>query len=749
MGKKQNQKNFRKKIVKRKKKIIDLQENREKKKNNLIKERRIQNIKRYNLNQKLSNLNRELSGQPNIYKSGSEKSSSNEKNINLRKFKIFALNKIKNEVLKKFKESQNFKESHLLKFLSIYDIDNDINNKYFTLLKESNNNLFQKLIQKYRYTLSYQNALNMGILSKQTIEKEIKIYNLNIKLINENKEISIKEIKSFSKLKFFNLLLELITYELKNIKYLRNSNKELFEKIKSNYLIKEGISFKNPISLGNIELQYYSLIYLYLDYLYEGDLNIALERDYSINKKDNKSIIIPEFIEFNEQKYLEDFNELKKKFIDNQLLIEYEPKNKGKDEVKKFMEKLNTLIIFNEFFQEMIIEERNDKIIIDKSNFILYSLYFGVEENLIKVRNCLFEKDNNFKKNIFPENINYNELCGRNKDIIIKNPEIPFLLDSYFFRYPFILNKNTLKNNEKIFNSFVNFIKYIYTSELMKEIFYNVPEFKGFSYPFEDKDILNELFQNTIFMPYCPSQKLLGYTQKLTAKIYIASNFEKIKYNFSFEELLNFFTNLLITTLHEQFKHYLKMLIYYNSFIYNKNIELMSELNLSTKNEDDIFRNIMKNCQKYNYKNKNTLKLPYEIDGGHKLEILLFGKILGDLFTSASLYIFRYSTWKKPLTEHLDNIMQINSAIDSPLLNKEKENNEILKVKDIKNNKDNCDFISLLLKEYISIKKIEKEEITINLSYSSSRKAINQVQNVDEIKINPNFFTTRNYVGRV
>ena len=174
----------------------------------------------------------------------------------------------------------------------------------------------------------------------------------------------------------------------------------------------------------------------------------------------------------------------------------------------------------------------------------------------------------------------------------------------------------------------------------------------------------------------------------------------------------------------------------------------MSELNLSTKDEDDIFRNIMKTFQKYNYKNKSTLKLPCEIDGGHKLEILLFGKILGDLFTSASLYIFRYSTWNKPLTEHLDNIMQINSNIDSPLLNKEKENNEILNIKDIKNNKDNCDFISLLLKEYISIKKIEKEEITINLSYSSSRKAINQFQNEDEIKINLNFFTTRNYTRR-
>ena len=294
------------------------------------------------------------------------------------------------------------------------------------------------------------------------------------------------------------MILELITYELKSTKFLRSSDKELFLKIKSNYQIKEGISFKSPISLGNIELQYYSLIYLYLDYLYEGDLNMALKSDYSINKKDNKSIIKPEFIEFNEQKYLEDFNELKKKFIDNQLIIECEHKNNGKDEVKKFMEKLNSLIIFNEFFQEMIIEERNDKIIIDKSNFILYSLYFGEEENLIKVRNCLFEKDNNFTKNIFcSENINYNELCGRNKDIIIRNLEIPFLLDSYFFSYPFILNKNTLKNNEKIFNSFVNFIKYIYTSELMKEIFYkyNVPEFKGFSYPFEDKNIINSYFK--------------------------------------------------------------------------------------------------------------------------------------------------------------------------------------------------------------------------------------------------------------
>ena len=57
-------------------------------------------------------------------------------------------------------------------------------------------------------------------------------------------------------------------------------------------------------------------------------------------------------------------------------------------------------------------------------------------------------------------------------------------------------------NIEKIYKSFIDFIKYIYSSNLLKEIYYNIPEFKQFFYPYDNKDILDELFNNTKFMPF-------------------------------------------------------------------------------------------------------------------------------------------------------------------------------------------------------------------------------------------------------
>ena len=74
-------------------------------------------------------------------------------------------------------------------------------------------------------------------------------------------------------------------------------------------------------------------------------------------------------------------------------------------------------------------------------------------------------------------------------------------------------------------------------------------------------------------MPFYNNKIIYGYTEKLIRKIYISSNFNE---DFKIEPLINFFANLLITILHEQAKHYMKLLIYFNSFIYNQNSELLS-----------------------------------------------------------------------------------------------------------------------------------------------------------------------------
>ena len=57
-------------------------------------------------------------------------------------------------------------------------------------------------------------------------------------------------------------------------------------------------------------------------------------------------------------------------------------------------------------------------------------------------------------------------------------------------------------------------------------IYYNCSEFKDYLYPFEDKEILNELFNNTIFLPFHDNNKSFGLTEKLIGKVFIGSNFK-------------------------------------------------------------------------------------------------------------------------------------------------------------------------------------------------------------------------------
>ena len=85
--------------------------------------------------------------------------------------------------------------------------------------------------------------------------------------------------------------------------------------------------------------------------------------------------------------------------------------------------------------------------------------------------------------------------------------------------------------------------------------------------------------------------------------------------------LITFFVNLLITIIHEQANYYLKILIYFNSFIYNKNSEILSDKKLLLEKEDNkIYLNILKYTATYNSK-ENSVKIPNEIDWEHRLEI--------------------------------------------------------------------------------------------------------------------------------
>ena len=94
-----------------------------------------------------------------------------------------------------------------------------------------------------------------------------------------------------------------------------------------------------------------------------------------------------------------------------------------------------------------------------------------------------------------------------------------------------IIKKNIFQANENTYNNFRKYLKEIYKSKLLEEIFYLTPEFNDFKYPLLDDEILDEMIDNTIFLPY-DQEALNGYTQKQFAKIYISTNlFKDTNYN--------------------------------------------------------------------------------------------------------------------------------------------------------------------------------------------------------------------------
>ena len=133
----------------------------------------------------------------------------------------------------------------------------------------------------------------------------------------------------------------------------------------------------------------------------------------------------------------------------------------------------------------------------------------------------------------------------------------------------------------------------VYESKLFKEIFYLTEEFKDFLYPFEGEEkynIFNEMFENTKFYPF-EFDYLNGYTNKILPKILISSI---IKDGSNLEKIIINFTHILNTMFHEQMKHYIKMLIHYNSLRLSLSVSLESDKYL----KDDTFEKYLKIVKK-------------------------------------------------------------------------------------------------------------------------------------------------------
>ena len=211
----------------------------------------------------------------------------------------------------------------------------------------------------------------------------------------------------------------------------------------------------------------------------------------------------------------------------------------------------------------------------------------------------------------------------------------------------------------------------------------------------------------TVFMPL-EGEYLQGFTQKQIQQVLIS-----VKLNETFpketdiSKIICELSQILNTCLQEQLKHYVKSLIFYNSFRFN--LEKRNNMDLYTYGKEDRYINGILNIMK----NKNRYK---EIDTGHKGEIILYGDILNRIIFLQALELFKKSNWNKEIFEH---IKSFNNAIK-----KTKDSFQTFTLNEIYFNNDFCEFFKIFIKKFIeTINVSSKNSIVFDNNASAIRKS--------------------------
>ena len=632
--------------------------------------------------------------------------------------KIIKLKKVKNEK-RKFKEKKivvSFKKLNTiideetiknssfedLKIISSnFDINPIVNFKLLSILKQKSKEEYNKYISKYKYTLNYKDAKKLKCFSND--EKDI------LKELKSNYKDKIPEINSLSKIKLFSFLFYINNLECNFSHTENNYYKNITEKIKEkiiSFSSEKDLNFKIPNNYGNYELQYYTYLNLFVNYFSEKldqkrknkesidikeNINESNELFFDWDKRSygNKEIIdITEF-ELNKNKlkeFIEESIHKNKKKNKNGINIEKSNDKSNKinknEEQRKYRKILCNFIDRNvkklkKFEKEIYYlfkQEINDEKIIKNIEFIYYYLLFTKEgcELYNSYPNCLLNNPSIKNDKYIDRFYQFALINNKNSKESIKNDELTFYnLDSFFenkkdnpfcnrakyFNYPTLLKKNIFQTNQDIYNNFKESLKNIYKSKLLEEIFYLIPEFNEFKYPLKDEEILNEMIENTIFLPY-DQEELHGYTQKQFSKIYISTNIFQKEY--SKEDISKIVVDigfLFNTLIYEQFNNYLKVLLYYNSFRFREKKRLCKGSSEYKQNQFFI-DNLSIIFSKY----KNMIIKPI-IDRGYMTEVYLYGIILYKLSFSEALKMHDKSTWNLSVLEHLKEFNKNNKAI--------------------------------------------------------------------------------------
>ena len=520
----------------------------------------------------------------------------------------------------------------LIKYCESIGINAESNYELLTKLVIIDFNLFLKYYSKYQFTLE--------IRQRKEIQKLIKDFKLNSMIKNNFIKSDLKSIRELF-LKVCDLIINIKLNEKDCLKKLKN------EIISIGVFIEDDLDFLFPVNFGNIELKFNKLIIDVLFFIFGK--NMGKINSLENNKKDlikTKISLFKKMKLFFQKSGLYDDETLFK--ISDYLINCYYIYFEVDDSLKNFdnLEKIITCCLPFELDTAVNF--------IEKYKYFSYDVEFKIENiTLNKYYTSNLTKDSkiklSFDKKIIEvkaEDVNWN-LKHNMFFQLLKSDNFTFC-----FRFPKLSEINYIYINNDIRNNYKALFRKILKSKIMEQCMNIDSDTNNFNYPFNDDNIIQELEDHTLFVPF-PAKKFYGYSDKKSFTIFLNSYINTSDLKSIFID----FDNLLKSEFHE-IKNIYRLYMHIND----------SKISLRTpeiKRKTLLTNEFLKNNLPLLNENKNNLEEIYKerlisknendsLDYGDILEFAMNGDKQEVFFIKGSLFRLTEKNWEKEPKEFFD-----------------------------------------------------------------------------------------------
>ena len=527
---------------------------------------------------------------------------------------------------------KNKQTPDLIKYCESIGINAESNYELLTKLVIIDFNLFLKYYSKYQFTLE--------IRQRKEIQKLIKDFKLNSMIKNNFIKSDLKSIRELF-LKVCDLIINIKLNEKDCLKKLKN------EIISIGVFIEDDLDFLFPVNFGNIELKFNKLIIDVLFFIFGK--NMGKINSLENNKKDlikTKISLFKKMKLFFQKSGLYDDETLFK--ISDYLINCYYIYFEVDDSLKNFdnLEKIITCCLPFELDTAVNF--------IEKYKYFSYDVEFKIENiTLNKYYTSNLTKDSkiklSFDKKIIEvkaEDVNWN-LKHNMFFQLLKSDNFTFC-----FRFPKLSEINYIYINNDIRNNYKALFRKILKSKIMEQCMNIDSDTNNFNYPFNDDNIIQELEDHTLFVPF-PAKKFYGYSDKKSFTIFLNSYINTSDLKSIFID----FDNLLKSEFHE-IKNIYRLYMHIND----------SKISLRTpeiKRKTLLTNEFLQNNLPLLNENKNNLEEIYKerlisknendsLDYGDILEFAMNGDKQEVFFIKGSLFRLTEKNWEKEPKEFFD-----------------------------------------------------------------------------------------------